>query len=586
MCGIYGYFHFDKNYYRPDILSRMGDAIIYRGPDGCGVFENKEDGVGLGNRRLAIVDLENGNQPFFSADKKITVVQNGEIFNHKELREKLKSEGVFFKTHSDTEVILRLYEKYGMNFVHHLNGMFAIAIYDERIKKLYLIRDRAGVKPLYYYKDNHQFLFASEIKSLLSVGVPAQINLEAISLFMTYNYVPSPHTIFQSIHHVKPGHYLEISSQSVTEKIWWELENKPEISYTENDFIEEFNAILNDAVRLRMQCDVPYGAFLSGGLDSSSVVGMMQKHSAYPIKTFAIGFYDERFDESLFAQEASERFATEHTLKKLDKEIVDLWPKVIYHCDQPHGDTSFIPTMILSELAAQKVKVVLTGDGGDELFGGYEKYLNFINDPKTDKTTGAYLRSISLHQKSDWGNLFTEKMCRDLENKDPYQAYVNEIDAYDEFDFINKMLLADFKMLLPGNNLVKPDRMGMSASIEARNPFLDYRMIEFAFRVPGQLKIQQNQTRYAYKKAVKNLIGDRLAYRKKQMFTVPFGEWIRSSLVNYGTDIIKNSQLGAYLNLDFMEKTMSEHMQGKDHTRQIRQYIALEYWVKNFLKAN
>lgn len=583
MCGIYGYFLFDKQAYHPEILKKMGDRIIYRGPDGCGTFESKDHGVGFGNRRLAIVDIENGNQPFFSDDQNIAVVQNGEIFNYKELADDLKKEGVSFKTNSDTEVILALYEKYGVDFVQYLNGMFAIAIYDKKLGKLFLLRDRAGVKPLYFYKNDRAFFFGSEIKSLLAVDVPSVLNPQALALFMTYNYVPSPHTIFKDVHHVKPGHYLEITQKSVTEVEWWALKNNTAQNYSESEFIEEFHDILNDAVRLRMRCDVPYGAFLSGGLDSSTIVGLMQQHSKQPVKTFSIGFHDDRFDESPFALEAAERFHTDHLLKKVDKEIVDLWPQAIYHCDQPHGDTSFMPTLVVSQLAAEKVKVVLTGDGGDELFGGYEKYVSFLNQSHSPKTIENYLTFISLHTKKDWLTLFTPQMQKEIDHLDMHQEFTTKVNAYDEFDFTNKMLLADFYMLLSGNNLVKPDRMGMAASIEARNPFLDYRMIEFAFRVPGALKIKYNQTRYGYKKAVEPLIGSHLTYRKKQMFTVPFGEWIRSSLKNYSSNIIKNSQISHYINLDHMEQTIKKHMDGEDHTRQIRQYLALEHWVKSFM---
>lgn len=584
MCGIFGYFLFNKEVYHHDLLSKMESKIRYRGPDGYGFFDDPSQGVGLGNRRLAIVDISHGNQPFFSKDKSIVVVQNGEIFNYKELMYQLKMEGVLFDTDSDTEVILRLYEKYGIDFLHRLNGMFAIAIYDHRKKNLYLIRDRVGVKPLYYYQDQSKLFFGSEIKSLIAAGIDPRLDQQSLALFMTYNYVPSPHTIFQSVKHVKPGHYLEINSNGIKENVWWQLKNTPQEPYTENQFIAEFNEILNDAVRLRMQCDVPYGAFLSGGLDSSSVLGMMQRHSQDAIKTFSIGFHDERFDESLYAYEASQRFSSEHTLKKVGKEIVDLWPEVIYHCDQPHGDTSFIPTLIVSRLAAEKIKVVLTGDGGDELFGGYEKYMAFLNQQEKSHTSENYLKFISLHTQKDWKSLFTTKMQKDLQGFDPYCEYACEVNQYDNFDVINKMLLADFKMLLPGNNLVKPDRMGMAASIEARNPFLDYRMVEFAFRVPGHLKINNNQTRYAYKKAVSGLIGENLTYRKKQMFTVPFGEWIRSSLKDYGQNMIQKSKLGEYLDLGFIASIMEKHLGGEDYTRQIRQYLALEYWYEKFLK--
>lgn len=586
MCGIFGYYLFNKDADRKDLLRNMADSIHYRGPNDEGFFESCDHRIGLGNKRLSIVDLSHGRQPFYSVNGKVAVVQNGEIFNYVELADDLKKEGVSFRTNSDTEVILRLYEKYGIDFLKYLNGMFSIAIYDENIHKLFLIRDRVGVKPLYFYKDQDKLYFSSEIKAILKGAVTPKVNEKALAQYFTFNYVPSPETMFESIYHVEPGHYLAIDPSGVTDIEWWKLENEPGVERAEEDIIDEFNSLLKDAVRIRMRCDVPFGAFLSGGVDSSTIVGLMSQCTPVPVQTFSIGFFDERFDETPFAEEAAKLFNTMHKSHKVDKEIVNLWKKVIYHCDQPHGDTSFIPTYIVSKLASKGVKVVLTGDGGDELFAGYDKYKNFIQNTSPHHLNLLdYARSISVFKPEDWKSLFSARLNKKLSSFDPYALILSLGKNADQMDFINQMLYLDFSMLLPGNNLVKPDRMGMAVSIEARNPFLDYRMVEFAFKIQGNMKIKDGETKYIYKKAVKGLIGDNLAYRKKQMFTVPMGEWLKSTLQNYTQDVLfKESHIQNYLDMDHVKTLIGEHLSHTDRTREVRQVVALEHWFQNFIR--
>lgn len=585
MCGIFGYYLFKQNAYKPNVLKAMADAINYRGPDGEGFFEDIQHGVGTGNKRLSIIDVEAGGQPFYSDDQNISVVQNGEIFNFIELGDDLKKSGYHLKTHSDTEVILKLYERDGINFIHQLNGMFAIAIYDKRIEKLYLIRDRVGVKPLYYYQDHEKLYFGSEIKSIIQAGVRPKINLQSLQEFFTYNYVPAPKTIFEDIRHVEPGTYLEISKTQVIKHQWWSLKNQPSFARTEDDTIEEFNSLLLDATKVRMRCDVPFGAFLSGGVDSSTVVGLMSQISKEPIRTYSIGFFDERFDETPYAEAAARLFSTIHQTQKVGPEIADLWQKMIYHCDQPHGDTSFIPTYLVSKLAAESVKVVLTGDGGDELFGGYEKFPQYLSqNNEASLSAENYGRFISVYKPEELNNLFKSENQTFLSNHDAYSIVREKLNEVSEFDKINQMLYLDFSMLLPGNNLVKPDRMGMAASIEVRTPFLDYRMVEFAFTICGNLKIKNGKTKYIYKKAVENLIGKELAYRKKQMFTVPMGEWIKKSLKDTTKKLISGeSFIQNYLNMEYVSELLNDHLNGQDRTRQVRQILAFEYWSREFL---
>ena len=408
MCGIFGYWNRDRQHLPDGLLHSMAQKLVHRGPDDEGLWHPPQRGMGMGNRRLSIIDIGGGHQPFVSDDGQIAVVQNGEIFNHIELATELRQQGVQLKTASDTEVILRLYEREGMACIKKLNGMFAIAIDDAREDALYLVRDRMGVKPLYVLDDGETLLFASEIKAISAAkksetthetaGMSGQnnglrhhlraslaIDLIAIHHYLTFNYIPAPWTIYQGLRHVMPGTWMRFTRQpgaaGVETRRWWSLADQRAQNFGFDDWAEQFMAILDDATRLRLRADVPFGAFLSGGVDSSTIVGLMARHVSRPIKTFCIGFADPRYDESAFALQAAQRFGCDHTLEVAELNMLDEWPKVLYHLDQPHGDASFMPTLRVSTLAAQHVKVVLTGDGGDELFAGYDKYAAFFARP-------------------------------------------------------------------------------------------------------------------------------------------------------------------------------------------------------------
>lgn len=592
MCGIFGYFDQSHNAISESALRKMGDVIDYRGPDGQGVFNDEERAVGLGNQRLAILDIENGNQPFISDSGDIVVVQNGEIFNHVELAEELALEGFPCKTHSDTESILRLYEFGGIDAIHRLNGMFAIAIYDRRIDSLFLIRDRVGEKPFHYGVKNERLVYASEIKSILTLMEPS-INYESLASFLSFNYVPMPETMFNGIKHVKPGHYVKITRDSIEEVKWWNLSAiETDTSKSEAVWVEEFNELLNDAVRLRLRSDVPFGAFLSGGVDSSSVVGYMSKHMNQPVNTYCIGFDDPKYDESPFAQEAATRFETNHKTEIVEANLLKHWPMATYHCDQPHGDVSFLPTYRVAKLAASDVKMVLTGDGADELFAGYDKYKHFfasdaIFNCSNEEFVDAYAENISLFGKNSLKKLLSDKVSNEIRNDNQYLDKVSEVlNEVPHMDRINKALYLDTQLLLSGNNLVKPDRMGMAVSIENRAPFLDYRVIEHAFSMPGNLKLREGETKYIYKKAVSNLIGDNLAYRKKQMFTVPVGDWFKTTLKDTCRDLLlspKTVERG-FFNYDYVKHLLESHCDGSENnTREIRALMAVEYWCREFL---
>ena len=592
MCGIFGYYTKQGNSIPEQDFDAMGHVISYRGPNGRGKTVFK--GVGIGNERLSIIDIEGGGQPFFSDDNQIALVQNGEIFNYVELAEELVTSGYSFRSHSDTEVILRLYERDGIAFVDRLNGMFAIAIHDRRQDCLYLIRDRMGVKPLYFYEDEHKVLFGSEIKCLLATGIRRELDLEAMHHLLTFNYVPPPLTAFKGIWHLPPGHWMKISQNGTEIKAWWSLARQPEEERSEEAWKDEFLTTLEDATRLRLRADVPFGAFLSGGLDSSSIVAFMARHMKEPVQTFTIGFEDPRFDESAFAQVAATRFRTRHTMVSLSEDLTGLWPLTTYHCDQPHGDASFMPYYRVSELAAQHVTMVLTGDGGDELFGGYAKYAQFFRRAEAfsmpeSNFQVAYHRHISVFSEREKMELYTEATASALSGANSHDVSRAHFRASSHLDRINQALYLDCMLLLPGNNLVKPDRMPMAASLEARNPFMDVRMVELAFRMPGKLKVRNGETRYLYKQAVRTLIGEELTFRKKQMFTVSIGEWFKDRLRNFAEEILLSTRTlnRGLFKQSSVRKLLEEHLSGtRDRTREIRLLISIELWARIFLDSS
>ena len=593
MCGIFGYWDRHRRSLSHAALDGMAHSLLHRGPDDQGIWHQPARGVAIGNRRLSIIDLGGGHQPFVSDDGQIAVVQNGEIFNYVELAAELRREGVLLKTGSDTEVILRLYEREGISFVSKLNGMFAIAIDDLREDALFLVRDRIGVKPLYVADDGERAVFASEIKAILPVArantASRAIDFEAVHHYLSFNYIPAPWTIWQGIRHVMPGTWMKFTRTGVQTQRWWSLADQRERDHDFGAWAEEFMAILDDATRIRLRADVPWGAFLSGGVDSSTIVGLMARHVDRPVKTFCIGFADPRYDESAFAAEAARRFGCDHTSEVAELNMLDRWPQVLYHLDQPHGDASFMPTLRVSELAARHVKVVLTGDGGDELFAGYEKHANFFAQPGVDGLDAGsfqrrYFDSISLFTPDAKRALYQPALARSLAGIDSFSVAARPwFDEAAHFDRINQALYLDMQLLLSGNNLVKPDRMGMAVSIEARTPFLDWRMMEFAFRSRGSTKLSSGDKKHWYKKAAAPLIGDDLAYRRKQMFTVPIGDWFRAGSYPWLRDTLAGSEiLQQYFNTQAITCMLTQHARGDGNfTRELRALAAFAIWEQN-----
>jgi asparagine synthase (glutamine-hydrolysing) len=606
MCGIFGYWNRARKPLPDAALHSMAQALVHRGPDDEGTWSQPQRGVGMGNRRLSIIDIGGGHQPFVSDDGQIAVVQNGEIFNYIELADELRQQGVQLKTASDTEVILRLYEREGIACLKKLNGMFAIAIDDAREDAMYLVRDRIGVKPLYVLDDGEQMLFASEIKAIKtghfyeqnsalqqSVHGPLAIDLVAIHHYLTFNYIPAPWTIYQGVRHVMPGTWMKFSrkpgAMGVQTQRWWSLADQRERDFDFGEWSEQFMAILDDATRIRLRADVPFGAFLSGGVDSSTIVGLMARHVSRPVKTFCIGFEDPRYDESAFALQAAQRFGCDHTMEVAELNMLAQWPKVLYHLDQPHGDASFMPTLRVSELAARHVKVVLTGDGGDELFAGYDKYAAFFARPDAQTLPDAafqrqYFESISLFSPEAKLALYQPKVRDQLAGIDSFeQAAKPWFDEAGHFDRVNQALYLDMQLLLSGNNLVKPDRMGMAVSIEARTPFLDYRMMEFAFRSRGATKLSAGgDKKHWFKKAAEPLIGQELAHRKKQMFTVPVGDWFKGASYPWLKETLQKSELLAQVfSASGIDLMLESHRSGSGNfTRELRALAALALWAE------
>lgn len=592
MCGIFGCYSFEKDRVPDETLGRVARSIEHRGPDATGYHADER--AALGNTRLSILDLqERSNQPLFSDDEQIAVVQNGEIYNYIELREELKSLGAVFKTTGDTEVLLHAYIHWGPDFVARLNGMFAIAVYDRRLQSMWLYRDRLGVKPLYLAgnKQTGRLWFASEIKSLIEAGVEARPNYDALAQFFALNYVPQPHTAFQGIEHLPPASVARITPEGIDVRTYWNLlDTQPDRSMTEADARQELLDLLYDATRIRMRSDAQFGAFLSGGLDSTSVVGMMSRLQDHPVKTYSIGFADPRFDESSYARMASELFGTAHINQTMEPDATSLWHHFIWHTDQPHGDISFIPMAQVAKLAAKDVKMVLTGDGGDELFAGYDKYLAFFGNGDTTGLQSGwekdFVRQSGLLLDDEPDKLLRGQLRDAFYENDPYRELSDQIALATHQDPINQVLFAETTTLLPGNNLVKPDRMAMAHSLEVRSPFLDYRMAEFAFRVPGEFKLRNGVTKAIYKDAVEPMLGPELTHRKKQMFTVPVGEWFRDSLAPFCRELLFSGRFAdrGVVDIGNAETMLNQHISGEaNYTRQIRALISLEIWFQIFI---
>jgi len=581
MCGIAGILHFDKERKADEILlKKMTDALAHRGPDGEGYFLHNN--LGLGHRRLSIIDLNTGDQPMFNDNKSVALIFNGEIYNYIELREELQKLGCRFRTTSDSEVIIRAYEIWGIDCQSKFNGMWAFALWDNMKKQLLLSRDRIGEKPLHFAVFENTLLFGSEIKSILAYGMQEIPNYELLDIYLTLGYIPAPYTFFKDIHKLKPGYCLIIQDSNIKELQYWSL---PEID--ENNMLRDkesiyqnFSTLLTDSVKIRMRSDVPYGAFLSGGLDSSSVVSIMSKISSFPVETFTIGFKEKAYDERHLAKAVAKKFKTNHHEFIVEPDSFDeSLKKIIHHYDEPFGDSSAIPTGYVSKFAASKVKMVLTGDGGDEVLSGYTTYQGekfasqyqqlprWVTDlipfflsqsSKPFKGSIRYKMNRAYDVVSSSRLDFLERYLNKISWADSelIKRLIGDIKVYPVQDFLYdlmedcsykdnfyKLMYLNFKLSLPDDMLVKVDRMSMAYSLETRTPFLDYRLIEYMAGVHKDIKMKK----YERKTVLRNTIGRELPKEiltaPKKGFTVPLREWFKGNSFDQKLQTLKKNSI-------------------------------------------
>ena len=585
MCGIAGYINYHSTEIDKHYIEAAIQSLKKRGPDDDGYYATSK--ACIINTRLSIIDINNGHQPFQNSSRDIHVVQNGEIYNFIEVKEYLEKEhGLEFESNSDTEVILKAYEAVGQKCFSLFNGMFAIAILDEKKNKLILGRDRLGVKPLYYSLLKDKMFFSSEIKTFLKIPeFDKSINNQSIHNYLKFNYIPIPETIFKNVWHVKPGTFLEIDlvSYEIVNNQYWEISNERETERTEEQTIDLMEDALNEAIKIRLRSDVEIGAFLSGGLDSSLICAMTMKNHKSALNTFSIGFPEKRFDESEWAKKVADLYGLRNNTNILDADIIEYWNDTTWFNDQPHGDISFIPTYLLSEFASKSYKVVFTGDGGDEFCGGYTKYFEFFKS----KDHKDYFNQISLiKDNSEFTNIYSDEFKNSVNLDIPFEIYSKCISEVSNKDNINKILYFDVKHLLPGNNLVKPDKMAMANSLETRSPMLDYKFLELMQTVPGDMKVRNQETKYLLKKLALRYLPQDIVYRDKQMFTVPVGEWFKNKLKTYIIDLLKSKkfQSRGIFNQEYINFMIEEHTKNKkDFTRELRAIANLEIWFQGFI---
>lgn len=600
----------------------MNDSIRHRGPDDEGYYQDAQ--ASLAMRRLSIIDLHTGQQPISNETGDVWVVYNGEIYNFKEVRTELERRSHTFKTKTDTEIIVHAYEEYGDDCVKRFNGMFAISLWDARQRRLFLARDRVGIKPLYYWAGQDKLVFASELKALiLHPDVPRQTNLAALDLFLTLEYIPAPHTIFEGIFKLLPGHTLTLENGDVKIHQYWDVPYQP-VSQSEAECAETLSGLINEAVRMRLISDVPLGAFLSGGIDSSTIVGYMSRNMSEPVQTFSIGFEDDTYDELPYANAVAKHFGTNHHVEVLKPDIVSLVEHLVPHHDEPFADTSIFPTYLVSKLASQKVKVVLSGDGGDELFAGYDTYIAAKLDRYYGRLPGA-LRQHVLPKFAEWlppqpakkglinkvkrmveggaldpslqhtrWMMFLNSAEKDVLYRSDLRATLNDDLAADyfsgyfgkanRFDILAQQQYVDIKTYLADDILTKVDRMSMAVSIEARVPLLDYHIVEFAMNLPPHMKLNGSRTKSILRNAVKRLVPDLVLEKPKQGFSIPMKHWLRGSLKPMMHDLLSKDSLHrlGYFDHQVVLKWMQEHLDGRaNYSHRLWSLMVFEMWHRS-----
>ncbi len=609
MCGICGIYNRNGAPVDRNLLGRMNNTMIHRGPDGSGIYI--DNSIGLGHRRLAIIDLHTGEQPMSTDDGVLHVVFNGEIYNFLELRKELESCGHLFRTKSDTEVLLHGYRQWGEHFVARLRGMFAIALWDANKRKLLLIRDRVGKKPLYYFSNDNRLVFGSELKALLAdPSIPREIDPNALDAYCSLGYVPSPLSIFKGIRKLEPAHMAVCTPGTFTQQAYWDVDmnNAPE-NIEEGRAVAELQEVFDEAVRLRMISDVPLGAFLSGGVDSSAVVASMSLQGGTPIKTAAIGFDDKRFNELEYAAVVAKRYHTDHTEFVVRPDALDIIEKMVWHFDEPFADSSALPTWYVSKMARQKVTVALSGDGGDETFAGYvQRYsMNRLESnirkllpyflrrgilgplasiyPRADfmprplrlkmfltnlslQHEQAYFRDMSFYFKPEAKRLlYTPDFAAQTDGVGPQHFITSHFARNHNPDPTTRVQYVDIKSYLPEDILVKVDRMSMAHSLEVRAPILDHKVMEYAARLPSNLKLHGSESKYILKKMNGDRLPHEILHRKKQGFSVPLDSWLRGELKELAHDALfaSGSGLSEYFNKQYVQGLWNRHQKMQEN---------------------
>jgi asparagine synthase (glutamine-hydrolysing) len=612
MCGIAGYAGMPRQH--ADVEA-MCDAIVHRGPDDWGVYRG--DGVALGMRRLSIIDVGGGHQPIGNEDGSVQVVFNGEIYNYRELQERLRKSGHRLSTNSDTETLVHLYEEHGADLVTFLRGMFAFAIWDDRAGQLLLARDRLGVKPLFYWETDSGVAFASELKSLLRLpDCPREIDPEAVAQYLALGYVPDPASVFRGVRKLEPGHVLiwQRGGGSRLHQYWTPF--RPEdTSLREEDAVLEIRRLLTESVRYRLVADVPVGAFLSGGLDSSAVVAEMTQQMSRPVQTFSIGFAEPDFNEAPDAARVAKALGTDHTELIVRPDVEDIFEQVIEAFDEPFADSSAVPTFLVSQLASQQVKVVLTGDGGDETFGGYSRYLDLSQRSRElphwlRVLIGSAARGLpqGLHGRNrllEWSRTTEGKyaglVAHPLDVAAGGVARASIAGPGQDLDVIldrwyrnvpgshavTRANLVDLISYLPGDILTKVDRMSMAVSLEARVPLLDHCLVEFAASLPHKLRWRGTEGKWIFRKAVSGMVPAPVLSKPKQGFGVPLRHWFRRDLHARISELLRPSaSMYEYVEPEAVARVFREHRSGRrDHSAMIWKLLVLQTWMDSVARV-
>lgn len=588
MCGIYGFISNLKQ--KKDILNKMEVVQIHRGPDGEGHYI--DDSVALGMRRLSIIDVANGDQPFFSRDKKVVVLCNGEIYNFKELREELEDLGHHFDTQSDIEVLPYLYKEFGEGFVSKLNGMYAISLWDLDTKNFYLYRDRMGVKPLYYSDSREGFLYASEMKSILNSGlVSKDLDYSALSSFLEITYIPVPKTPFKVIKKLPSASYLKYNSGNIHIVNYWDPKVKVDSSMTEEDWLHEIDSVLKDSIDHQLISDVPLGSFLSGGVDSSLVTALSAKASNEKFSSFHMRWnnIEGKIDESEFADKVVKRYDLNNLTKNITEiNIPDLLAKLIWHLDEPFGDAAFVPTYILSEYASKNVKVILSGAGGDELFGGYTRYKNY-SKVKSILGKAIYNKAPAFSFYDINKGMYTrlwKKAFSWYKKGDAKEAFDSIYHQNKNEDKLNSYMLGDLKFYLQDDILALTDRMTSAASIECRVPLLDHRLVELSLKIPSKFKIKNNEYKYILKKYSEDYLDKEILYREKEGFGSPVWNWIDKYKESHFDALLTNGSLKNRLRIDekFLENLLTKEVLNYGEYWMYWHLLVLEIWSRIYLE--